>query len=178
MASSPEQRCVFTLCADEPLTAGLREVCGLGHAEPPQPSANASSEGKRVLEWDMCYICVYNSSYHWQMLARGRLRCQTRCAARPVSVPLRVERSRYDYEEFITVLTQYIWSAPIMGSEIWFFWFWESTGGCPRKQVMWHTQVCLRVQVHLKNLEYLERGQYLVTHFRKWNPNIIWIHYT
>ncbi len=50
MASSPEQRCVFTLCAGEPLTAGLREVCGLGHAEPPQPSANASSEGKRVLE--------------------------------------------------------------------------------------------------------------------------------
>ncbi len=41
---------MFSLCADEPLTAGLREVCGLGHAEPPQPSADASSEGKRVLE--------------------------------------------------------------------------------------------------------------------------------
>uniref|UniRef100_A0A8C1GYS3 Ankyrin repeat and zinc finger peptidyl tRNA hydrolase 1 n=1 Tax=Cyprinus carpio carpio TaxID=630221 RepID=A0A8C1GYS3_CYPCA len=43
--SSPEQRCVFSLCADETLTAGLREVSGLlAHPEPPQPSANASSE--------------------------------------------------------------------------------------------------------------------------------------
>lgn len=47
--SSPEQRCVFSLCADETLTAGLREVSGLlAHPEPPQPSANASSEGKRA----------------------------------------------------------------------------------------------------------------------------------
>uniref|UniRef100_A0A8C1JWI6 Ankyrin repeat and zinc finger peptidyl tRNA hydrolase 1 n=1 Tax=Cyprinus carpio TaxID=7962 RepID=A0A8C1JWI6_CYPCA len=43
--SSPEHRCVFSLCADETLTAGLREVSGLlAHPEPPQPSANASSE--------------------------------------------------------------------------------------------------------------------------------------
>ncbi|XP_052421677.1 ankyrin repeat and zinc finger domain-containing protein 1 isoform X2 [Carassius gibelio] len=41
----PEQRCVFSLCADETVTAGLREVSGLmGHPEPPQPSAIASSE--------------------------------------------------------------------------------------------------------------------------------------
>ncbi|XP_073701890.1 tRNA endonuclease ANKZF1 [Garra rufa] len=43
--ASPEQRCVFSLCADESVTAGLREVFGLlGHPEPPQPSATASSE--------------------------------------------------------------------------------------------------------------------------------------
>ncbi|XP_058641964.1 tRNA endonuclease ANKZF1 isoform X2 [Onychostoma macrolepis] len=42
--ASPEQRCVFSLCADETVTAGLREVSGLGHPEAPQPSANASSE--------------------------------------------------------------------------------------------------------------------------------------
>uniref|UniRef100_A0A672T7Y4 Ankyrin repeat and zinc finger peptidyl tRNA hydrolase 1 n=1 Tax=Sinocyclocheilus grahami TaxID=75366 RepID=A0A672T7Y4_SINGR len=43
--ASPEQRCVFSLCADETVTAGLREVSGLlGHPEPPQRSANTSSE--------------------------------------------------------------------------------------------------------------------------------------
>ncbi|KTF94704.1 hypothetical protein cypCar_00002081 [Cyprinus carpio] len=43
--SSPEQRCVFSLCADESVIAGLREVSGLlGHPEPPQPSATASGE--------------------------------------------------------------------------------------------------------------------------------------
>ncbi|XP_016420594.1 ankyrin repeat and zinc finger domain-containing protein 1 isoform X1 [Sinocyclocheilus rhinocerous] len=43
--ASPEQRCVFSLCADETVTAGLREVSGLlGHPEPPQLSANTSSE--------------------------------------------------------------------------------------------------------------------------------------
>ncbi|RXN28058.1 ankyrin repeat and zinc finger domain-containing 1-like isoform X1 [Labeo rohita] len=43
--ASPEQRCVFSLCADESVTAGLREVSGLlGHPEPPLPSAAASSE--------------------------------------------------------------------------------------------------------------------------------------
>ncbi|XP_043104994.1 LOW QUALITY PROTEIN: ankyrin repeat and zinc finger domain-containing protein 1 [Puntigrus tetrazona] len=45
MMACPEQRCVFSLCADETVTAGLREVSGpLGHPEPPQPSAAASSE--------------------------------------------------------------------------------------------------------------------------------------
>uniref|UniRef100_A0A8C2C165 Ankyrin repeat and zinc finger domain-containing protein 1-like n=1 Tax=Cyprinus carpio TaxID=7962 RepID=A0A8C2C165_CYPCA len=43
--SSPEQRCVFSLCADESVIAGLREVSGLlGHPEHPQPSATASGE--------------------------------------------------------------------------------------------------------------------------------------
>ncbi|XP_016315712.1 ankyrin repeat and zinc finger domain-containing protein 1-like isoform X2 [Sinocyclocheilus anshuiensis] len=43
--ASPEQRCVFSLCADETVTAGLRLVSGLlGHPEPPQPSATASGE--------------------------------------------------------------------------------------------------------------------------------------
>ncbi len=42
--------------------------------------------------------------------------------------------------------------------------------GCPRKQVMWHTQVCLRVQVHLKNLEYHEKGQYSCHSFQKVKP--------
>ncbi|XP_016424444.1 ankyrin repeat and zinc finger domain-containing protein 1-like isoform X2 [Sinocyclocheilus rhinocerous] len=43
--ASPEQRCVFSLCVDETVTAGLREVSGLlGHPEPPQPSATASGE--------------------------------------------------------------------------------------------------------------------------------------
>ncbi len=34
---------------------------------------------------------------------------------------------------------------------------------------------CMHVytQVHLKNVEYHENGQYFVTHFRKWNPYII-----
>ncbi|XP_016328299.1 ankyrin repeat and zinc finger domain-containing protein 1 isoform X3 [Sinocyclocheilus anshuiensis] len=43
--ASAEQRCVFSLCADETVTAGLREVSGLlGHPEPPLLSANTSSE--------------------------------------------------------------------------------------------------------------------------------------
>lgn len=47
--ASPELRSVFSLCADQTLTAGLREVSGLlGDPEPPQPSATASSEGKRI----------------------------------------------------------------------------------------------------------------------------------
>ncbi|KAK9969585.1 hypothetical protein ABG768_027746 [Culter alburnus] len=43
--ASPELWSVFSLCADQTLTAGLREVSGLlADPEPPQPSATASSE--------------------------------------------------------------------------------------------------------------------------------------
>ncbi|XP_077072401.1 tRNA endonuclease ANKZF1 isoform X2 [Siphateles boraxobius] len=44
--ASPELRSVFSLCADQTVTAGLREVSGLqSNPEPPQPSAaTASSE--------------------------------------------------------------------------------------------------------------------------------------
>lgn len=44
--TSPESRCVFGLCVDQTLTAGLREVSGPGpldHHEPLQPSSNVTA---------------------------------------------------------------------------------------------------------------------------------------
>ncbi len=62
---------MFSLCADETVTAGLREVSGLGHPEPPQPSANASSEGKRARQTALMrphkaadLVFITHSSYH------------------------------------------------------------------------------------------------------------------